>query len=55
MLVKGGDYTSDEVVGRDIVESAGGRVELVELIGGWSTSDIVQRIASKYNLDDANR
>lgn len=55
VLVKGGDYSSDEVVGRDIVEEAGGRVELVELIGGWSTSDIVQRIATKYNLDDANR
>lgn len=55
VLVKGGDYTTEEVVGREIVEEAGGRVELVPLVEGWSTSDIVQRIASRYNLDDANR
>lgn len=54
ILVKGGDYTSEEVVGRDIVEEAGGRVELVQLVEGWSTSDIVQRIASKFDLDNVN-
>ncbi|MFQ6672793.1 MAG: bifunctional heptose 7-phosphate kinase/heptose 1-phosphate adenyltransferase, partial [Candidatus Tectimicrobiota bacterium] len=50
ILVKGGDYSLEEVVGREIVEAAGGRVELVPLMEGWSTSDIVQRIAERYNL-----
>jgi D-beta-D-heptose 7-phosphate kinase/D-beta-D-heptose 1-phosphate adenosyltransferase len=50
VLVKGGDYRLEEVVGREIVEAAGGRVELVPFVEGWSTSDIVQRIVEKYNL-----
>jgi D-beta-D-heptose 7-phosphate kinase/D-beta-D-heptose 1-phosphate adenosyltransferase len=52
VLVKGSDYTTDEVVGRDLVEASGGRVELVPLVEGWSTSDLVQRITTKYNLDN---
>ena len=55
ILVKGGDYTLEEVVGREIVEAAGGRVELVPLVEGWSTSDIVQRIAERYNLTGLDR
>ncbi|MFB3072968.1 MAG: D-glycero-beta-D-manno-heptose 1-phosphate adenylyltransferase, partial [bacterium] len=55
VLVKGGDYTLEEVVGREIVEAAGGRVELVPLVEGWSTSDIVQRIAERYNLTGLDR
>jgi D-beta-D-heptose 7-phosphate kinase/D-beta-D-heptose 1-phosphate adenosyltransferase len=50
VLVKGGDYSLEEVVGREIVEDAGGRVELVPILEGWSTSDLVQRIAERYNL-----
>lgn len=55
VLVKGGDYSLDEVVGREIVEEAGGRVELVPALEGWSTSDIVQRIAERYNLSGLER
>ncbi len=55
VLVKGGDYTLEEVVGREIVEAGGGRVELVPLVEGWSTSDIVQRIAERYNLTGLDR
>jgi D-beta-D-heptose 7-phosphate kinase/D-beta-D-heptose 1-phosphate adenosyltransferase len=44
VLVKGGDYAPDEVVGRDLVESHGGRLELVPLRRGISTSEIVRRI-----------
>jgi D-beta-D-heptose 7-phosphate kinase / D-beta-D-heptose 1-phosphate adenosyltransferase len=44
VLVKGGDYALDEVVGRDIVESYGGTVILAKLIEGWSTTDLVRRI-----------
>jgi D-beta-D-heptose 7-phosphate kinase/D-beta-D-heptose 1-phosphate adenosyltransferase len=48
VLVKGGDYEMHEVVGRDFVESHGGRVELVPIVEGFSTSDIVKRIVEKY-------
>ena len=48
ILVKGGDYEMHEVVGRDFVESHGGRVELVPIVEGFSTSDFVKRIVEKY-------
>ncbi|MEO1510443.1 MAG: D-glycero-beta-D-manno-heptose 1-phosphate adenylyltransferase, partial [Planctomycetota bacterium] len=38
VLVKGADYRGREVVGREIVEARGGRVELIELVPGRSTS-----------------
>lgn len=44
VLVKGADYRVEDVVGRDIVEARGGRVELVPLVPGHSTSDIIRRI-----------
>ncbi len=50
VLVKGGDYALDEIVGRDEVESWGGRVFAVPLMSGRSTSgilDAVRRAASR--------
>ena len=47
VLVKGADYRIDEVVGRDIVEAYGGKVVLVDLVPGYSTTAIVQRSAAK--------
>lgn len=44
VLVKGGDWGLERIVGRDIVESYGGRVLSLPLIPGWSTTDIVARI-----------
>ena len=38
VLVKGGDYRPDQVVGREAVEKAGGRVEIVPLVAGFSSS-----------------
>ncbi|MEO6167707.1 MAG: D-glycero-beta-D-manno-heptose 1-phosphate adenylyltransferase [Chitinophagales bacterium] len=46
VLVKGGDYTPDTVAGKDIVESDGGKVELVKYIEGFSTSNIIAKIRS---------
>jgi D-beta-D-heptose 7-phosphate kinase/D-beta-D-heptose 1-phosphate adenosyltransferase len=43
VLIKGGDYRLDEVVGREVVEAEGGEVVLVELLPGHSTSAIVRR------------
>ena len=43
VLVKGGDYTREQVVGHEIVEANGGEVLLVEVLPGFSTSSLVQR------------
>ncbi|MCP4896056.1 MAG: D-glycero-beta-D-manno-heptose 1-phosphate adenylyltransferase [bacterium] len=44
VLVKGQDYLLHEVVGRELVESRGGRVELVPLLAEHSTSKLLERI-----------
>jgi D-beta-D-heptose 7-phosphate kinase/D-beta-D-heptose 1-phosphate adenosyltransferase len=46
VLIKGSDYTREQVVGHDIVEAYGGEVMLVDLLPGHSTTDIVQRSRS---------
>lgn len=45
VLVKGGDYRKEDVVGGDIVEAGGGEVILVDMVPGHSTSRIVKRSA----------
>ncbi len=45
VLVKGADYKIEEVVGRDVVEGAGGDVLLVSLVPGQSTTGLVRRSA----------
>lgn len=47
ILVKGDDYRIDQVVGKDIVEQYGGRVELVRVLQGRSTTTIIDRITHK--------
>jgi D-beta-D-heptose 7-phosphate kinase/D-beta-D-heptose 1-phosphate adenosyltransferase len=44
VLVKGGDYTPETVVGRSEVESRGGRVVIVPLTAGHSTTSIIERL-----------
>jgi D-beta-D-heptose 7-phosphate kinase/D-beta-D-heptose 1-phosphate adenosyltransferase len=46
VLVKGGDYTPDQVVGRDVVERAGGRIAIVPLVPGHSSSKIAERLSA---------
>lgn len=47
VLVKGADYTIDQVVGADIVLARGGRVELATLVEGQSTTRLVERLGSQ--------
>ena len=44
VLVKGGDWPLDQIVGREEVEAAGGRVETVPILPGYSTTSILQKI-----------
>ncbi len=45
VLVKGADYRREEVVGREVVEAAGGDIILVDLVPGHSTTGLVRRSA----------
>ena len=48
ILIKGGDWPEDKVVGRDEVKKWGGRVLLIPEIKGKSTTNIVEKIKSVY-------
>ena len=50
VLVKGADWSVDTIVGREIVESAGGSVHAIELLPDRSTSKIIERISSQSSL-----
>ena len=43
VLIKGADYTEDQIIGADVVRSAGGRVERIRLVEGQSTSELIRR------------
>ncbi len=44
VLVKGGDWPGDKIVGREEVEAAGGRVVSAPVVAGYSTTEIVKKI-----------
>lgn len=46
VLVKGGDWSLDKIVGRDLVEAHGGKVLSIPLVSGRSTTSLVERIRS---------
>jgi len=56
VLIKGGDWTPDTIIGRDVVEAAGGRVFAIPLMDGVSSSDIIatikKRAASESTADE---
>jgi rfaE bifunctional protein, domain II len=45
ILVKGGDYRPEEIVGYDVVTSHGGEVVTIDLVEGHSTSSIIKKIS----------
>jgi D-beta-D-heptose 7-phosphate kinase/D-beta-D-heptose 1-phosphate adenosyltransferase len=47
VLVKGGDYTREQVVGHDVVAANGGEVLLVDVLSGFSTTSVVSRIKER--------
>jgi D-beta-D-heptose 7-phosphate kinase/D-beta-D-heptose 1-phosphate adenosyltransferase len=52
VLVKGGDWSSESVVGREVVEASGGRVVLVPYQEGLSTTGIIERVLAAYQRLD---
>lgn len=48
ILVKGGDWDIEKIVGKDIVESYGGKVLNIPFVDGKSTTNVIQRILDVY-------
>lgn len=46
VLVKGGDYTIDRIVGADFVQQQGGKVAVIPFVEGYSTTGIIDKIRS---------
>ncbi len=46
ILVKGGDYRLDEIVGREVVLARGGRVMALPFVPGYSTTGLIERLRS---------
>jgi D-glycero-beta-D-manno-heptose 1-phosphate adenylyltransferase len=44
ILVKGGDYTINNIVGADFVTSYGGKVEIIPFVEGYSTTSLISKI-----------
>jgi rfaE bifunctional protein nucleotidyltransferase chain/domain len=54
VLVKGGDWASDQIIGREEVEGAGGKVVSVPVVAGYSTSAMVEKIRRLDGSDSSN-
>jgi D-beta-D-heptose 7-phosphate kinase/D-beta-D-heptose 1-phosphate adenosyltransferase len=44
VLAKGGDWSTDKIIGADVVEQNGGRVAVIPYLQGLSTTEIIERI-----------
>jgi D-beta-D-heptose 7-phosphate kinase/D-beta-D-heptose 1-phosphate adenosyltransferase len=51
VLVKGGDWTPDKIIGRETVEARGGTVKTIPLVPGVSTTAIVEKIKKDVLCD----
>ena len=49
ILVKGGDWKEEEIIGADEVKKAGGEVRSVPFVTGFSTTVIIKKILSNYS------
>jgi rfaE bifunctional protein nucleotidyltransferase chain/domain len=54
VLVKGGDWPLDQIVGREEVEAAGGRVVTIPILPGYSTTSILQKIRQSARAPSAD-
>ncbi|MEW6060539.1 MAG: D-glycero-beta-D-manno-heptose 1-phosphate adenylyltransferase [Bacteroidota bacterium] len=49
VLVKGADYTVDAIVGREVVEKAGGKVKTIPFVPDRSTTNIIETIVQRFS------
>ncbi|MCU0579408.1 MAG: D-glycero-beta-D-manno-heptose 1-phosphate adenylyltransferase [Desulfobacterota bacterium] len=55
VLVKGADWTEEQIIGADLVRSYGGKVCRVDLVPQISTSEIIRRIVERYGRSAAKK
>jgi D-beta-D-heptose 7-phosphate kinase/D-beta-D-heptose 1-phosphate adenosyltransferase len=55
VLVKGADWTEEQIIGADLVRSYGGKVCRVNLVPQISTSEIIRRIVERYGRSAAKK
>ncbi len=48
ILVKGGDWTKEQTVGKEVVERSGGEVVIIPFVKGASTSNLIETILGRY-------
>jgi D-beta-D-heptose 7-phosphate kinase/D-beta-D-heptose 1-phosphate adenosyltransferase len=48
LLVKGGDWTREQVVGREVVERSGGELVIIPFVKGASTSNVIDTILKRF-------
>ena len=48
VLVKGGDWTKEQTVGRNVVERTGGEVVILPFVQGASTTNLIETIIKRY-------
>ena len=48
VLVKGGDWTKEQTIGKEVVERSGGEVVIIPFVKGASTSSIIETILKRY-------
>ena len=52
VLAKGGDWTKENIVGKEVVENSGGEVVLLPFVEGSSTSSLIETILNRYEKRD---
>jgi D-beta-D-heptose 7-phosphate kinase/D-beta-D-heptose 1-phosphate adenosyltransferase len=50
VLVKGADWTEEDIIGAELIKEIGGEVKRIPLVPGISTSDIIRRIVDLYSV-----
>ncbi len=54
VLVKGGDWTPEQIVGKDFVEEWGGYVRTIPIVPHISTTNIIQRILTSHRINPSH-
>ena len=49
VLVKGGDWGENEIVGADVVKEAGGEVHRIPFVAGYSTTELIEKMRNPSN------
>ncbi len=55
VLVKGGDWPVEKIIGRDVVEARGGKVVTIPFVEGASTTGIIEKIVKQYGMGNEGK